>query len=1105
MRGFTVHYSKSITQMRFSFQVLYYIDPKIGIMATGHRITTQQSVSSGGTLCAPNIQSDCISGPVTVSMDNKTIVNHYGGAYEKELSEADLQNLKVTHRKKSREMFEHMIESGEKGGKRVLLCERFINVSIIEGDSSENANEAEEPEGTWIELGDIFKPPTGQDKAALTVVTKGIAGIGKSILVQKFISDWTTGAALSQYDFIFRFSFRELSLLSNEKKEITLPELVKWYYPHIENSGSILANESIRSLFIFDGLSDGELEIDFNKHIVCRDLTAKVALGSLLVNLIKRELLPSASIWITTRPGTKNTIPPQHISRMTEIKGFQDQEKEDYFRTRCGEKQLAEKIMQLVKKQRSLFFMCSVPAFCSILFSVLEAVLKSADMKDEIPQTLTEVYSHFLVHLIAFQQEKREFVNRKAQIEVLESKQKSIFALGKLTFEKSYKKGSQTVLFSEEELKENNIELSLVCGGLCKEIVGADNTNYSFVHLAVQEYFAALYVVLSFHNQKKNPFGKSFKLFEKLSYSQICKEACESASKDGKGHQEFFLRFLCGLGTSRSQNYLKGLLAGDGKNKGKDDSKKIAKFLKKFLQTNIPPEQTINILHCLNELNDISALDEIKAAFKTGTFSSGSLSPAQCSALAFVLQMSEENYRELDLSLYRLPSIGIQRLLLIANYFTGIKLSGANIKDCGLKILTEVMQRRDCKLQNVKLDGNNLTPKSCEQLAAVLKVNHSIIFLDLSDNNIQDKGVGLLCNALKDEQCALQILSVGGNKLTPSCCEELASVLGSNKTLVELDLSNNRIGENGLRKLSEALKNENCKLQKLGLNSIFAFEFGIMGTYEDAPGAEILCDVLKSKNCTLKSLGLAKNSFTQKCCTDLISSLADNHVLMELDLSSNNLNNEGVTALCEILKGPDCKIQSLKVANTKLTGDCCAALASVFKTNQALIELDVSMNELGDNGGDILFSSFKDPHCKLQKLRLSKTGLTDACSKDLKATFATFQTIMHLDLSYNKFTDKSVQCFSDFILDCASLKTIRVEKNRFSANGYKALEELKNKKNDFHIVVLKTEKFEENPLTGMLKIDEPRNSYFMRKSLENMSTYAMSFRTLNINAFEGDV
>ncbi|XP_048397564.1 NACHT, LRR and PYD domains-containing protein 3-like [Stegostoma tigrinum] len=1007
-------------------------------MAAGHRIKNNLSVSSGGKVFAPNIQSDKSSGPLNISMGNKTIVNHYGGAYEKKLSGTDLKKLKVIHKKKSEEAVEYLIETEKKGKKRVLLRERFINVRITEGDSSENAKEKSEER--VIEYRDIFSPVSGQSREPLTVVTKGLAGIGKSVLVQKLIYDWATGAALSEYDFIFSFPFRELSLLSTVKQEISLPDLVKQYYPYIEKCASLLANESIRMLFIFDGLSDGDLEVDFNKHIVYRDVTGAIALGALLVNLIKKELIPTASIWITTRPGTKNSIPAHNISRVTEITGFRDQEKEDYFRRRCEDQALTQRMLQVMKKQRNLFFMCTVPAFCSILFSVLETVL---DAQDEIPQTLTEVYSHFLVHLILFQEEKLEVVNKDTQVRSLKSKHDSILALGKLSFEKSNIKGCDTVLFSEEELKQNNIELSLVCGGLCKEIADGSKSNYSFVHLAVQEYFAALYVFLAFYNQKKNVLGKSFKLFEKQSYSQICKEACASAIKDGKGRQEFFLRFLCGLGTAKSQQFLEGLLASDGKNKERDDSKKIAKFLKKTLQANIPPEQTIDILHCLNELNDTSALEEIKAAFKSGNFSSGSLSPAQCSALAFVLQMSEESYQELDLSMYKLPSIGIRRLLLTANYFTGIKLSGANIRDCGVKILTDVMRSQDCKLQNVKLDGNNLTHKSCEHLATALADNHKIILLDLSDNNIQDKGFILLCKALEAQKCSLQMLSVGGNKLTSACCKDLAKMLGVNNTLVELDLSHNRIGENGLQELSEALKNESCKLQKLGLNSIFAFEFGIMGTYEDASGAGIICDILKSKNCTLQSLGLAKNSFTENGCAELIKSLKGNQILTELDLGSNNVQNEGMAALCDILTEKGCKIQSLKVANAKLTSDCCARLASVFNTNQTLTELDVSMNELGNDGVTMLLSSLKDSRCKLQKLGLSKTNLTDAWSIDLKATFATLQELVELDLSHNKFTDKSVQRFSEFILHCVKIKTVRLEKNRFSAKEYKTLEDLK--------------------------------------------------------------
>lgn len=1020
-------------------------------MATGKKIETHQNVSDGGKLFAPNIQSDHISGPVTVSMDNKTIVNYYGGANAKKLTKADLDDLRTTLKRKYRDEWQHLIEYNEQGGTRDLLCQRFVNIHLVE--VSKEDEKSNEDSQRFIELYRIFEPLPDQPSASNTIVTRGIAGIGKSVLVQKLMYDWATDVALQDYDFIFMFSFYQLSLLAEEGMKITLPELVKQYCGQEESCESILTNESIRSMFIFDGLSDGELNLDFNKYIVCRDVNTPVTFTTLLTNLIKGELVPSATIWITTRPGARNKIPRLHITRTTEIIGFQDQEKEKYFRMRCKEGDLAEKMVQVVKKQRSLFVMCTVPAFCSTLFSVLKAVLNSAGV-DDVPQTLTEVYSKFLVHLILYQQEKMKVAADDVPAQTLQKKQESIIALGKLAFEKSSKDVNQT--FNEEDFTRNNIDLAFICGGLCKEIkMDEGKPTYAFVHLAFQEYFAALYVFLAFYNHKKNPFGKSHKLLEKLSYSQICKDAIKNETKDKKGCQEFFLRFLCGLGTKKNHEILKGLLADD---KPKDDPKKIVVVLKKILQTNIPPKQTINIFHCLNELDDTSALEDTKAAFKSGTFTSGTLSPAQCSALAFALEMSEDTYQELDLSLYRLPSIGIQRLLLIANYFTGINLSGANIRDTGLKILSEVMKRPDCKLQNLKLDGNNLTYKSCEQMVDVLSVNHFIIFLDLSDNNIQDKGVSFLHKALSKDACALQILRIGGNKLTSSCSNDLTSMITENKTLVELDLSNNRIGEEGLNQLCETLKNEDCKLQKLGLNSIFAFEFGIMGTYEDDPGAENLRDLLQDKNCTLQSLGLAKNSFTVQSCTELISSLKENQSLKELDLSFNNLEINGINSLCEVLSGTSCQIHSLKVMNTKLTNVCCETLYSVFKANQTLTELDLSMNELGDDGLNKLFTNCSASNCKLQKLGLSKIGLTDASSHHFKSTLATLQALVHLDLSHNKFTDKSIKCFQDFILDCKSLKTIRLEKNRLSKDGYKKLEALEKKANDLHVIVSKMEK-----------------------------------------------
>ncbi|XP_043558887.1 NLR family CARD domain-containing protein 3-like isoform X2 [Chiloscyllium plagiosum] len=850
---------------------------------------------------------------------------------------------------------------------------------------------------------EILTPTCGDGKPHRIIVTKGIAGVGKTVCVEKLIHDWAAGSTLSEFDFIFLFSFCKLNMLS--ERSLNLVQLLQHYYPHLEHCEEILTSKSVKSLYIFDGLDESLQSLDFEKQLACYDENELMSLGSLLTNLIRGNLHSSASVWITTRPAALGQIPLCYVDRLTEIKGFCEQQKKDFFHKKYENRHLAEKMIAIVNKELSLSLLCNMPIFCCALSIMLEDALElfqHCGLGDSMPVAITSVFTKFLVHVFSHQEQKLEYLTHKKQTidALLKSKQKAIISLGKLAFD--LQRG-QMRIFYEKDLKVYNVDASLAESGFCKEVV-VGNANpskkaFCFVDGSLQEYFAALYVFLSLNNNKNNPLNtaanaKTLRKHERPSYSQVCKQACKEAMKSSCGHFDLFLRFLCGFGTQKNQQIMKGLMTSCEINR--DDITKVVQIFKKKLQEDIPPEKCITILQCLSELEDNSLVKETRKIIVAGTVTSRTLTPAEYSALAFVLQMSNGDMEALDLSQLKISSVGFQRLVPVLPHFTSLKMIGSNLGDSGVKILSQVMTSPDCKLQN----------------------------LDLSNNN----------------------LSIGS-------WEELVSVLITNQTLRELNVSSNRMGEAGLRTLSSALKDPRCKLEKLGLNNTCTLDFGMMGSYQEETGMEILSDVLKDPRCTLKSLELAKNSLTQKNYEEIASAMTINCSLTHLDLSSNVIQDSGINVLSVALMDTSCSIQSLVLTETKLTPTCCEKLASVLVTNQTLRELDLSMNKLGDSGVCALSTALKEPCCKLETLGLRRTSLTDACCKKLITALSTSQTIASLDLSENLFTDSSIKIFCSLILTCSNLKCLRLELNQFTTNGQMTIKNLSMEKSGVRIVV----------------------------------------------------
>ncbi len=503
-------------------------------------------------------------------------------------------------------------------------------------------------EDTAIKCNDIFRPLPGQDKDIRTVLTKGVAGIGKTVSVQKLILDWAEGKENQDVQLIFPLPFREINLMKD--KTLSLSDLLHVFFP--ETKEMEISSDEYKVLFIFDGLDECRLSLDFQSDVRLCDVSESASVDVLLMNLIVGNLLPSALIWITSRPAAADLVPSKCVHRVTEVRGFNEPQKEEYFRKRISDQSLANTIISHLKSSRSLYIMCHIPVFCWISAAVLEKMLSRVE-SGEIPKTLTQMYTRFLILQTNIKHEK--------DYEKKETNEDMILKLGKVAFEQLVK---GNLIFYEEDLRESGIDVTeaSVYSGLCTQIFREEFGLYQgkvfcFVHLSIQEHLAALYVHLSCTNNNTNVFEQSlwskvkdwFKLnsSEHVSLSELHQRAVDEALQSKNGHLDLFLRFLLGLSVKSHQMLLQQIMTP--KRSRSDSNKKSVEYIKKKIRTIDSPEKSINLFHCLNELGDRSLMEEIQQYLKSGRIKEAKLSSSQWSALVFVLLTSEEELNEFRL------------------------------------------------------------------------------------------------------------------------------------------------------------------------------------------------------------------------------------------------------------------------------------------------------------------------------------------------------------------------------------------------------------------------------------------------------------------------
>ncbi|XP_051899007.1 NACHT, LRR and PYD domains-containing protein 12-like isoform X3 [Pristis pectinata] len=748
-----------------------------------------------------------------------------------------------------------------------------------------------------------------KSKSGCSAAVAGVAGIGKTTMVQKIVYDWATGKIFQHFQFVFCFKFRELNSINCR---INLSELILDQYPYFRNIlGEVWKNPE-GLLFIFDGLDEYKHRIDFadsrrdtEPQHMCPDPEWQCEVSDIVYSLIQHKLLPGCSVLVTTRPTALHLLENAEINIWAEILGFDGEQRKEYFKRFFEDRTVAEAVVKYVKENYILYTMSYNPSYCLILGLALGPFFTQKDRDPQrVPKTITQLYSYYIYNIL------------KNHSREIERPHDVLLRVGQMAFRGLLDK---KIVFTEGDLINYSLQPSQCLSGFLVELLeredSARSVVYTFPHLTIQKFVAALAQFLILHP------------------GDILKLLTEAHSEES-GQFEVFLHFVAGLSSPGSAQGLEEFL-GPFRHQ---TTCQVIDWVKEEVKRQIGntgseagKRTLLNTLPYLFESQNSGLAQATLGSLETLSFCGLRLTLIDCAILSHVIGLCD-TINHLDLERCSIQCEGIQQLRPGLHQCRVLGLGHNNLGDSGVKLVSAALRDQECKIQKLQLREVGLTSSGAKDLISTLSTNHSLRELDLSDNNLGDSGVKRVSAALRDPECKIQTLRLREVGLTSSGAKDLISTLSTNHSLRELDLSDNNLGDSGVKRVSAALRDPECKIQTL----------------------------------RLREVGL-----TSSGAKDLISTLSTNHSLRELDLSDNNLGDSGVKLVSEALRDPECKIQRLWLREVGLSDSGAKDLTSALSTNCSLTGLDLGSNLLTDQSVPTL------RHLILTLLSLEQIGLQE--------------------------------------------------------------------------------------------------------------------------------
>ncbi|XP_059818209.1 NACHT, LRR and PYD domains-containing protein 3-like [Hypanus sabinus] len=626
-----------------------------------------------------------------------------------------------------------------------------------------------------------------KSKSGISAAVTGVAGIGKTTMVQKIVYDWATGKIYKQFKFVFSFKFRYLNSINCR---INLRELILDQYPYFRNILREVLKNPEGLLFIFDGLDEfndiigfADCQRDTDPQHTCIDPESWCKVSDIVVGLTQHRLLPGCSVLVTTRPTTLQLLKKSEINLCAEILGFVGEEQEKYFHRHFEDQTVAEAVFKHVKQNEILYTMSYNPSYCWILALALGTFFtQTVRDPQQVPKTITQLYSYYIYNILR---------NHGREIE---NPRDVLLRVGQMAFRGVFER---KIVFTDGDLINYKLQPSQFLSGFLIELLERENYDrsvvYTFPHLTIQEFVAAVAQFLNPHP------------------GDILKFLTE-AHNTTDGRFELFLRFVAGLSSPMTVAGLEEFLGPFPHQttcRVIDWVKEEVKRQSGNTKSEAGKRSLLNTLYNLLESQNRGLAQAALGSVETLSFSGMTLTPIDCAVLSQVIGLCD-TIKHLDLGNCHIQCEGIQRLGPGLHKCQDLSLGHNKLGDSGVKLVSAALKNPGCEIQKLRLIDVGLTDSGAEDLASALSTNSSLTVLDLRDNILGDSGVKLVSAALRKSECKIQKLCLCRVCLTSAGVDHLVFAFSTNPSLTGLYLSYNFLTDQSvtaLRRLIQTLPN----------------------------------------------------------------------------------------------------------------------------------------------------------------------------------------------------------------------------------------------------------------------------------------------------------
>uniref|UniRef100_A0A8C4RJ02 Uncharacterized LOC114651554 n=1 Tax=Erpetoichthys calabaricus TaxID=27687 RepID=A0A8C4RJ02_ERPCA len=633
---------------------------------------------------------------------------------------------KLTLIKKHQQRHGKEKELKEKGKRHTSLMEKHRNMSIDVENLFSFVDEKEEGK-----------------KEPKTVVIQGPAGIGKSFTVQKIMLDWACGKLFhEQFQYVFHLRCRELKSNKND----SLDDLILTCSDSLKPVLQEIMSEPEHLLFIFDGFD--ELNLPSGK---ADDRNQEEMASSTVIKLLNRNIMSQASLLITTRPTALQALDEiVKIDRYSEIVGFLEDEIREYFIKSFQDQDKALSAFNIIKGNNVVLSVCFVPLVCWIVCSVMKKGTECGGDLMKNMKTDSQVLLHFINKLLEHHcstSEKTAFIEKVSRLAFAGIKEgKLVFTDKDLSRFSIKSSGSESTFFSKLFYK-TDIDAKAV---------------YHFLHLSVQELFAAMY--FAFHSS-----------------SGEIDELLNDCLDTNNGNLIHVVRFVFGLTNVKSKEIFEEFQIWSSAE------------LKTCLQSWIPKAVEcyrdkspflLQLLYCLYEMQDPYLAAHAMTILSQITLRECPLSSIDCAVIKYCIEQS--------------------------TVVKGIDVYNCHLTEDEVKMLWDILP----KCQSVRLNVDKITESTLKLICGTLN-SQTYQWIKLSVEKSENV-FNLSFEAGSHEN---------DSSISLSCiCESLVEQFLKNTITKYKPTSisiSGELGERTITYLRKKLKNENLMLKSLSIKATF--------------------------------------------------------------------------------------------------------------------------------------------------------------------------------------------------------------------------------------------------------------------------------------------